>query len=195
MKRLGAAMPLERGGPPRVEIRDPGGMNDLHVMVDGSRVHTFATPADFKAGWSGALGDGSTLEVALRRRYGALFARFDVRRNGRAIPGSGWDPVRMTRRASTLLIVLGMMPVLDLATGRGTSRLALGLSAVLVLLGGLARTQRKALILPALVSGALALAVRAVLAVPGGQTVWLAFNVLFVLWIIRDARAARDLED
>src|SRR5688572_12579337 len=82
MRTIGQPMSFERGARPRLQIvEDDEGRID--VMVDGESVHRFQHVVAMKEGWSGPLPDGTTLEVALRRKYGSLLARLDVRRDGR----------------------------------------------------------------------------------------------------------------
>lgn len=196
MKRLGEAMPIEPGGKPRVEILDPGGLQNIQVRVDGELVHTFPTFAAMKEGWTGDLADDLRLHVATRRRYGSLLPRVDVRVNGRALPGSGWDPDRMVKTGSNLLIALGAWPLLDVATATDSAvRTFLVVQAVVLAgLGGLARTKVRGLVVTAMVLGVLALLGRAALVVMADVGVgWKLLSVLFVAWLLRDARASFDL--
>lgn len=193
MKRLGAAMPFEPGGAPRVKIVDPGDATNLDVVVDGRTVHTFADVLALKRGWAGPLADGSMLEVALRRRYGSIFARLDVRRNDRALPGSAWDPARLVRIGAFLMLVLGTWPLFDLLQRRAINPFDLGIAVTLFVCAGLARQKKRSPAVAALGAGAALLLVRAALLLALGATLAPALCVLLATRLVRDARAARDL--
>lgn len=194
MRPLGPPMPFETGGAPRVRIVDPGGMTDMKVVVDDETVHTFEHAVALKDGWTGTLADGSTLEVALRRRYGSLFARVDVRRNGRALPGSAWDPARFVTEGAILMLALAAWPIVDLVSRRPLHPVEIAISATFFVLAGLARRRRRVIATTALGIGALLLLARAalLLSVEKGFFAPL-LCVLLATTLIRDARAARDL--
>ena len=195
MKRIGDAMPLEPGGKPRVEVLDPGGFANVEVRVDGQPVHVFSDVVAMKAGWAGEVGE-DRLEVAFRRRYGSILPRVDVRANGRALPRSGWDPERMVVTGSNLLLALGAWPLLELATATDAAvRTFLFVQAVVLAgLGALARTRIRGLVIVALIAGVVALVGRAVLVLAADVGAgWKVLSVLFVAWLLRDARASFDL--
>ena len=188
-------MPLEPGGKPRVELYDPGGFKNVQLRIDGEVVHTFADHAELQAGWKEDLSDDRRLEVALRQRYGSFLPRIDVRVNGRALPGSSWDPAHMVKGASNALLALAAWPLLDIVTAGAQNMPLLIVQAVLFAgLGGLARTGRRAIVATALVLATLLLALRMVLVFYSPVAwYWKALSVLIVLWMIRDVRAAFDL--
>lgn len=195
MRPIGAAMPFERGGRPRVQLLDPGGMADIRVMVDGELVHTFPHAVALKAGWSGALPDGSELEVALRRRYGSLFARIDVRRNGSAVPGSAFDPARMVSSGALVLWLLGLGPLFAIMTRTRPGPATIAAGVALFVLGGVARVgirKRLAAVAALALGGAILLAQAANLALAGSWGMAVLFTWLSTV-VLRDARAAMDL--
>lgn len=195
MRTIGTAMVFERGGRPRLQlVEDDDGRVD--VLVDGEPVHRFEHVVAMKEGWSGRIADGSTLEVALRRRYGSILARLDVRRDGRALPGSGWDPDRLVASASFILFLLGMWPLFEVLGRERANPLSIAAGLGLLVCGGVARmTKRRA---PraaslALYVAAFVLVARTALHLAIQPNV---FTTVVCLWLttvlIRDARAARD---
>jgi hypothetical protein len=199
MNRIGDAMPLEPGGKLRVELIDVDGKwQNIEVRVDGHVLHRFANHQESRAGWKGELpGDEhSRLEVVLRRKYGSIFPRWDVLLNGRALPGSQWDPERQVRNASNFLFALGAWPLFELAEATGGTRtFIITQAALFVGLGALARLRQRGLAIAALVVAVIVLVLRAALVVTASTIpfYWRALSVLFVLWLVRDARAAFDL--
>lgn len=198
MNRIGDPMPLEPGGKPRVELMSIEGFQNVEVRVDGQAIHRFASNAEVMAGWKGELPDDehSRLEVILRRKYGSIFPRWDVVLNGRALPGSPWDPERLVKNGSTFLIALGAWPLFDLATAEGFHRTYLIVQAVLFVgLGGLAHLRRRGPAIFALVVATIILTLRLALAVTSSEVPIYskALSLLFVLWVLRDTRAAFDL--
>src|SRR5688572_22589568 len=97
-----------------------------------------------KEGWSGPLPDGSKLEVALRRKYGSLLARVDVRRDGRAVPGSAWDPDRLVSSAAFILFLLGVWPIFELfGQQQRANRFSVAAGLALLVCGGIARATKR----------------------------------------------------
>lgn len=168
-------------------------IHDLEVHVGGKVVHVFEHAVAMKAGWTGTLADGSTLEVRLCRRYGSLFARVDVRRDGRAVPGSAWDPVRLVKGGALLAMILGVWPAIDVVLRRPVGPLDIGLGVALVVLGGLARRAERTTSTIALGAAAALLVARAVLLIVAGGTFAPAVVAVLASVLVRDARAARDL--
>jgi hypothetical protein len=198
MKRIGDAMPLEPGGKPRVELIGIEGWQNVEVRVDGQAIHRFSGNAEVMAGWKGELPDDehSRLEVRLRRKYGSIFPRWDVLLNGRALPGSQWDPARLVKNGSNFLMALGAWPLFDLAEATGSERTFIIVQAVLFVgLGALARTHIRGLVIGAMMLGTILIALRGALIVTSGdmQWYWRALSILFVLWLVRDTRASFDL--
>jgi len=196
MRTIGTAMAFERGGRPRLQLveADDGAID---VMVDGESVHSFPHAVAMKEGWSGRLPDGSLLEVALRRRYGSLLARLDVRRDGRAIPGSGWDPHRLVSSAAFILFMLGMWPVFEVIGQQRANPLSIAAGLSLLVCGGIARiakTRRPTFVAVTLYASAFVLMARTALHLAIQPSV---FTTVICIWLtsvlIRDARAASDL--
>lgn len=197
MRTIGTAMAFERGGRPRLQLLE-GGDGAIQVMVDGEAVHSFPHAVAMKEGWSGRLPDGSLLEVALRRRYGSLLARLDVRRDGRAIPGSGWDPHRLVSSAAFICFMLGMWPVFEIIGQRQNANpfsIAAGLA--LLICGGItrvAKTRRPTLVAVTLYASAFVLVARTAVHLAIQPSV---FTTVICIWLasvlIRDARSAADL--
>jgi hypothetical protein len=196
MRTIGTPMAFERGGRPRLQLveADDG---TIDVLVDGASVHRFEHAVAMKEGWRGEIGDGSTLEVALRRRYGSLLARLDVRRDGRALPGSGWDPDRLVASAAFILFMLGLWPVFEVFGQQHAHPASVAAGLALLVCGGivkLARTRRPGLVASALYVSAFVLVARTALHLAIQPSV---FTTAICLWLasvlIRDARAASDL--
>lgn len=196
MRTIGTPMSFERGARPRLQIvEDDEGRID--VLVDGESVHRFQHVVAMKEGWSGLLSDGSTLEVALRRKYGSILSRLDVRRDGRAIPGSGWDPDRLVSSASFILFMLGMWPLFEiLGQQHRANPFSVAAGLTLLVCGGIARATKRAR--PKVASFALYLSAFVLVA---RTALHLAiqpslFTTAVCLWLttvlIRDARAATD---
>jgi hypothetical protein len=193
MRTIGSPMAFERGGRPRLQlVAAPS--EEIDVLVDGESVHRFPNAVAMKAGWSGRLADGSMLEVALRRRYGAIIARLDVRRDGRAIPGSGWDPERLVSSAAFVLFLLGLWPVFEVFGQDHAHPFSVAAGLALLACGGLARTKRPRIVGSALYVAAFVLVARTALHLAIQPST---FTTVVCLWLstvlIRDARAAADL--
>lgn len=187
-------MAFERRGRPRLTLveQDDGAID---VLVDGEPVHRFPHAVAMKQGWSGPLPDGSSLEVALRRRYGSFIARVDVRRDGRALPGSGWDPERLVSSAAFILFLLGLWPVFEVFGQQHAHPLSVAAGLALLVCAGLAKTRRRRLVPIALYVSAFVLVARTAIHLAIQPSV---FTTAVCLWLstvlIRDARAASDLE-
>lgn len=195
MRTIGTAMAFERGGRPRLSIVEDG-EGRIDVMVDGESVHRFPHAVAMKEGWSGPLPDGSTLEVGLRRKYGSILARLDVRRDGRAIPGSGWDPDRLVSSASFVLFMLGMWPLFEMMGQHRANPFSIAAGVGLLVCGGIARVTKRTrpkLASLALYASAFVLVARTALHLAIQPSV---FTTVICLWLttvlIRDARAASD---
>lgn len=202
MRTIGVPMAFERvdgaGRPGRPRLRlveDDEGRID--VIVDGDSVHRFPHAVAMKEGWSGPLADGSTLEVALRRRYGSFVARLDVRRDGRAIPGSGWDPDRLVSSAAFILFMLGLWPLFEVFGQNRANPFSVAAGLALLLCGAIARMTKRAR--PRIASltlyvAAFVLVARTALHLAVQPSV---VTTVICLWLttvlIRDARAAADL--
>ena len=196
MRTIGIPMSFERGARPRLSlVEDDEGRID--VLVDGESVHRFPHAVAMKEGWTGALPDGSTLEVALRRKYGSLLARVDVRRDGRALPGSAWDPDRLVSSAAFILFMLGMWPLFEILGQRHNANpLSIATGLGLLVCGGIARaTKRKRPRLTSIVlyASAFILVARTAVHLAIQPST---FTTVICLWLttvlIRDARAAMD---
>jgi hypothetical protein len=196
MRTIGMPMSFERGARPRLQlVEDDDGRID--VMVDGESVHRFEHAVAMREGWTGPLPDGSKLEVALRRKYGSFLARVDVRRDGRALPGSAWDPDRLVASASFILFMLGMWPLFEVLGQRHQANpfsIAAGLA--LLVCGGIARATKRTrpkIASYALYASAFVLVARTALHLAIQPST---FTTVVCLWLttvlIRDARAAGD---
>jgi hypothetical protein len=198
MRRIGEAMPLEPGGKARIELWDPGKLQNVEVRIDGEVLHRFPDARSLRSGWRGDVpGEHEArIDVALRRRYGALFPRLDVRVNGRALPGSAWDPERLRNNGSMLLLALGAWPLMDLLSADPDGRNTILVQAALLAgAGALARVPIRGVAVTAMFLGTAFLALRAVLlfVAPDVAWHWRALAVLVTLWTLRDARASIDL--
>lgn len=195
VKTIGVPMAFERGARPRVQlVEDYEGRID--VMVDGESVHRFQHAFAMKEGWSGPLPDGSTLEVALRRRYGSFVARLDVRRDGRAIPGSGWDPDRLVSSAAFILFMLGLWPIFEIMGQQRANPFSIVAGVGLLLCGAVARMakrRRPRIASVALYAAVFVLVARTALHLAIQPSL---FTTIICLWLstvlVRDARAAAD---
>jgi hypothetical protein len=197
MRTIGVPLAFERGARPRLQlVEDDEGRID--VLVDGQSVHQFPHALAMKEGWSGPLEDGSTLEVALRRRYGSFVARLDVRRDGRALPGSGWDPDRLVSSASFILFMLGVWPIFEIIGQQNRANpFSVAAGMALLFCGGIARAtkrRRPRVASIALYASVFVLVARTALHLAIQPST---FTTVICLWLatvlIRDARAAADL--
>jgi hypothetical protein len=197
MRMIGIPMAFERGARPRLRIvEDDEGRID--VLVDDESVHRFQHAVAMKEGWKGLLEDGSALEVALRRKYGSILARVDVRRDGRALPGSPWDPDRLVSSASFVLFMLGMWPLFEiLGQQQRANPFSVAAGVALLVCGGIARATKRArprVASFALYAAAFVLVARSALHLAIQPSM---FTTAVCIWLasvlIRDARAASDV--
>lgn len=190
-------MAFERGARPRLQIVEDG-EGRIDVLVDGESVHRFQHAVAMKEGWKGPLADGSTLEVALRRKYGSLLARVDVLRDDRALPGSAWDPDRLVSSASFILFLLGMWPLFEvLGQQHQANPFSIAAGLGLLVCGGVARATKRSrprIASLALYASAFVLVARTALHLAIQPSM---FTTAVCIWLtsvlIRDARAASDL--
>lgn len=196
MRTIGMPMSFERGARPRLQLveADEG---HIDVLVDGESVHRFPHAVAMKEGWSGPLPDGSKLEVALRRKYGSFLARVDVLRDGRALPGSPWDPDRLVSSAAFILFMLGMWPLFEVVGKQQPNPFSIAAGVALLTCGGLARALKRSRPKPVsfiLYASAFVLVARTALHLAIQPST---FTTVVCIWLasvlIRDARAARDL--
>lgn len=110
MKEI-ASYALEDKAPKRLALAHPGDLGRLEVRLDGRRIGGFGSIAELREGRSFPLDDGSSITVALRRRYVSLFPGLDVRRDGRAVPGSAFDPDRGLRWATFQVVAIGLLNI------------------------------------------------------------------------------------
>jgi hypothetical protein len=197
MRTIGQPMPFERGGRLRLSlVEDDGGRID--VLVDGESVHRFPHAVAMKEGWSGSLPDGSKLEVALRRKYGSLLARVDVRRDGHAVPGSAWDPDRLVSSAAFILFLLGVWPLFEVfGQAQRANPFSVAAGIALLVCGGIARATKRSrprIASVALYASAFVLVARTALHLAIQPST---FTTVVCIWLttvlIRDARAAADI--
>jgi hypothetical protein len=82
---------LEKGTPPRLELRWKGLWKDYEVIFDGRRLGGFADKRALQTGADFPLADGSMLSVKLAsKKLGG--SELEVLRNGKPLPGSAADP-------------------------------------------------------------------------------------------------------
>lgn len=195
MRTIGQPMSFERGGRLRLSlVEDDQGRID--VLVDGESVHRFPHAVSMKEGWTGPLPDGSSLEVALRRKYGSLLARVDVRRDDRALPGSAWDPDRLVSSASFILFMLGLWPIFEVFGQHRANPFSVAAGVALLVCGGIARTTKRTrprIASFVLYASAFVLVARTALHLAIQPST---FTTVVCIWLttvlIRDARAAAD---
>jgi hypothetical protein len=107
---------LDPGGPKRLTVTYPGNLANAEVLLDGQRVMTFPTKAEFQRGTTCKLPDGSMLTV----RFGAiegmpLLKGVHVIRNGAPLRGSAADPV--PKWAWVFMIACALIPIVSLGGG------------------------------------------------------------------------------
>ena len=107
---------LDPGGPKRLKITYPGNLTNAEVLLDGQRIMTFPTKADFLRGTTSKLPDGSILTVRFGPIEGVpLLKGVHVIRNGAPLPGSAADPV--PKWAWAFMIACALIPVVTLGGG------------------------------------------------------------------------------
>src|SRR5256885_864288 len=103
---------LNRGAPKRLKVTYKWNLANAEVFLDGQKVASFATKADFQRGTTFKLLDGSILSVRFGAVTGAPFLKgVHVVRNGAPVPGSASDPV--PKWTWPFMIACAAIPVLS----------------------------------------------------------------------------------
>src|SRR5215475_655062 len=85
---------LDPGGPKRLTVTYGWNLANAEVLLDGRKIASFPTKADFQRGTTCKLPDGALLTVRFGSVEGApLLKGVHVIRNGAPLPGSAADPV------------------------------------------------------------------------------------------------------
>lgn len=104
---------LEHGGPKRLTVTYDWKLAGAEVLLDGTKVASFATKEEFQRGTTFKLPDGSIASVRFGPVVGAPFLKgIHVIRNGAPLPGSAADPVPMW--AWPFMIACAAIPVISL---------------------------------------------------------------------------------
>jgi hypothetical protein len=104
---------LDPGGPERLTITYAGNLANAEVLLDGQRIMSFPTKADFQRGTTCKLPDGSILTVRFGPIEGVrLLKGVHVIRNGAPLPGSAADPV--PKWAWVFMLACALIPVVTL---------------------------------------------------------------------------------
>jgi hypothetical protein len=121
---------LEPGGPKRLKVTYAWNLADAEVSLDGQKIASFATKADFQRGSTCKLPDGSLLSVRFGPVAGASVLKgVHVIRNGAPLPGSAADPV--PKWAWVFISACAMIPVISLGGAVPAVIAVAGVSATL----------------------------------------------------------------
>ncbi len=101
---------FEEGGPKRVEVEKPVFRSETVVRLDGRELGRLRGAKEHKAGAEWTLEDGSVLSVKLVAN--AISRELHVLRNGRPLPGSASDPVRLVRQGAYVLYLVAAFTAL-----------------------------------------------------------------------------------
>jgi hypothetical protein len=103
---------LEPGGAKRLTVTYGWNLANAQVLLDGRKIASFATKADFQRGTTCKLPDASLLTVRFGSVEGApLLKGVHVFRNGRPLSGSAADPV--PKWAWVFIVACALIPIIS----------------------------------------------------------------------------------
>jgi hypothetical protein len=121
---------LDPGGPKRLKVSYPWNIANAEVFLDGQKILSFATKAEFQRGTSCKLPDGSILSVRFGPIAGVPFMKgVHVIRNGAPLPGSAADPV--PKWAWVFIVACVLIPVITVGGAVPAGLAGAGISATL----------------------------------------------------------------